>query len=139
MRLCLGFACHGPIPPAQCALPGLRHATEVHLARNRRGFVAASGRVALGSGISAEVHRYTGRAGVEGDSESPPDEAERVAEGCTKSVGRVGQIAPDPRGQWGESLHPLASTGSNRSNAGAIFPDRCFLEQWHGTCYSIVA
>ena len=26
---------------------------------------------------------------------------------------------------WGESLHPAASTGANRSSAGALLPDSC--------------
>ena len=47
---------------------------------------------------------------------------------------------------WGESLHPPASTGANRSSAGALLPDSCAnfpirarFGIWHGVCMTFVA
>ncbi len=47
---------------------------------------------------------------------------------------------------WGESLHPSASTGANRSSAGALLPDSCAnfpirarFGVWHGMCIHFLA
>ena len=47
--------------------------------------------------------------------------AERVAEGCPEGVAS-GAIRSTP---WGDSLHPPASPGANRSSVWANFPDWC--------------